>query len=542
MLRSTRPRRRRLPALLALLALAAAAIAAGLAQLPGAAAATPLSITVSGNHFVDGAGQTIRLLGVNHPSFEYACADGYAYNDGIFDEADAAAVASWRANAVRVPLNEDCWLGINGLPSNAQNPPPNPQLTAAGYRQEVERYVAELNAHGIYAILDLHWSAPGGEKADGQRPMPDEHSVAFWESVATTFRANPAVVFDLFNEPYSPRAIFGAGAPELSWSCWRNGGCDLPVSNDQTDPAGKPLYTAVGMQALVTAVRGTGATQPLLIGGLDYSNDLSQWLANAPKDPLGQEAASFHNYQGKTCDDAACWNSVLAPIAQVPLVTGEFAEEICSPVGFDEEYMTWADGHGVSYLGWAWWLLSPGEIAAKGCQAYYLIGDAAGTPASPNGVAIHDHLAKLPSSGSGPGTGAGATAGAAGAGQRAAKGVPIRLTGFGARARPGGAKVAFELRAAQSCSGTIAGQTAKPFAVASAGPKRHEVSLGRVGFALVANKVRAVTLKVSRPARKLLAAKGSLKARFTIALTSAAGERTVLHRTLTLRVPARQGR
>src|ERR1700742_5134596 len=77
-------------------------------------ATVPLSISIEGNHFVNGSGQTVRLLGVNHPSFEYACEYGYAYNDGNMNAPDAAAIAAWHATAVRVPLNENCWLGING--------------------------------------------------------------------------------------------------------------------------------------------------------------------------------------------------------------------------------------------------------------------------------------------------------------------------------------------------------------------------------------------------------------------------------------------
>ena len=79
---------------------------------------------------------------------------------------------------MRVPLNEDCWLGINGQPNSSQGADP---LTAAGYRQEIENYVADLNAHGLYAILDLHWTAPGNQVALEQQPMPDcDHSPAFW--------------------------------------------------------------------------------------------------------------------------------------------------------------------------------------------------------------------------------------------------------------------------------------------------------------------------------------------------------------------------
>src|ERR1039458_1148118 len=74
--------------------------------------AVPLSITVSGNHFVNGSGQMVRLVGVNRSSTEYACIDWGGYASGSLDASDAAVIAGWHANAVRIPLNEDCWLGI----------------------------------------------------------------------------------------------------------------------------------------------------------------------------------------------------------------------------------------------------------------------------------------------------------------------------------------------------------------------------------------------------------------------------------------------
>jgi hypothetical protein len=263
-----------------------------------AAAAAPLSIKVEGNHFVDGSGQTIRLLGVNHPSFEYACVQGNGPSEGHMDDADAAAIASWGANAVRVPLNEDCWLGLNGQPSGG--------TSVAEYQQAVAAYVAALNAHGLYAILDLHWSAPGNKLANGQQPMPDEHSPAFWSSVAATFQGNPAVVFDVFNEPYSPADERSGDDPlhPVSWSCWRNGGCAVPCY-ENTGTRTATIYEASGMQSLVDAIRAAGATQPVLVGGLDYANDLTGWLANRPADPLNQVAASFHNYQGERATTSA---------------------------------------------------------------------------------------------------------------------------------------------------------------------------------------------------------------------------------------------
>ncbi len=510
-----------------LVALGCVALACALAQA-GVAAAAPLSIKVDGNHFVNGAGQTVRLLGVNHPSFEYTCVQGNGYSDGHMDDADAAAVASWNASAVRIPLNEDCWLGTNGLPlNNGGSPQP---LTATGYQQAVKDYVSVLNAHGLYAILDLHWTVPGGPVTEGQRPMPDAKSLTFWSSVATTFKDNPAVVFDLFNEPYSPAEVNDPGHP-VSWACWRNGGCLLPVSSD-SEAASKTLYPAVGMQALLDAVRATGATQPVLAGGLDYANDITQWLANKPSDPLNQVAASFHNYQGKACDNVGCWNSTIASVAgQVPVVTGEFDQDICTASNFDEDYMTWSDQHGVGYLAWGWWVLTPQEIAGAGCSAFFLLTDYNGTPAAPNGTAVHDHLLKLPPNGITP-SGTPAPP-ATGTGKKS----PIRLTSFRAQVKPGGARVSFVLSSAASCSGVLSGKTAKPFALASAKPKRHKVSLGTVRFSLQAGKPKTVVLQLSKPAQQLLAAKSKLKAGFTVTLTNSANARTVLQRTATLKLP-----
>jgi endoglucanase len=471
-------------------------------QAPGTAAAAPLSIAVQGNHFVNGAGQTVRLLGANHPSFEYACAFGYAYSDGNTDARDAAAIASWHATAVRVPLNEDCWLGINGLPSNSQNP--SPPLTVAGYRKAVQDYVADLNAAGLYVILDLHWTAPETYVADGQRPMPDGHSVDFWTSVASTFKSNPAVVFDVFNEPYSPAAVNDPGFP-VDWNCWKAGGCFLPSSKDSDPPNNDIQYPAVGMQKLVDTIRATGATQPILLGGLSYANDLSGWLANEPTDPGAspQLAASFHNYQGETCSSKACWDGTIAPVAaRVPVVTGEFDQGVCRPSNFDETYMNWADQHGVGYLAWGWWVLSAQEIKDAGCSAYYLITEPGGTPAAPNGTALHDHLAALAASGSG---------------------LAPRLAGFSAKVKNGGKSVSFVLRSDQNSTGVLSGRTVK------------RVSLGSAHFKLTARKPKAVVLRLSKAARKLLARRHTLRVQITVALTNSAKRRAVSHRTLTLR-------
>ncbi len=140
------------------------------------------------------------------------------------------------------------------------------------------------------------------------------------------------------------------------------------------------------MQSLVNAVRATGATQPIMVGGLAWSNDLSGWLASKPADPANMLVASFHNYNFNVCDPS-CWNATVATVAnQVPVVTGELGENDCAH-GYIDQYMPWADAHGISYLGWTWdtWDCASGPA---------LISNYDGTPTA-FGVGFRNHLALL---------------------------------------------------------------------------------------------------------------------------------------------------
>jgi uncharacterized protein YbdZ (MbtH family) len=327
--------------------------------VPVSAAAT-LAVSVSGNSLVDGGGRPLVLHGVNRPSPVYACIQGWGVFDGPFDDASVVAIASWNTNAVRLQLNEDCWLNINMGTST---------FGGAIYQNTIQNYVNLLHQHGLYAIISLGWSAPGTTPATNQQVMADaDHAPAFWQSVATAFKSDPAVLFDLYNEPH-----------DITWPCWRDG-C--------TTSAG---WQAAGMQALVNAVRGTGAGQPLLLSGLGWSSDLSQWLQYRPTDPGNATAASFHVYgpAWSQCTALSCWESTVKPIAQqVPMVAGEAGENDCAH-GFIDTFMAWADLNAVSYLGFSW------EAWQNGCATGpTLITAYDGTPTN-MGIGLRDHLATL---------------------------------------------------------------------------------------------------------------------------------------------------
>jgi hypothetical protein len=336
---------------------------------PADGPAAAQGLHVEGNHLVD-HGVTVRLLGVNHSGTEYTCVQNNGIFEGPSDTTLAAAMKTWKANAVRVPLNEDCWLGINGV---------NAQYSGAPYRTALATYVGMLRSQGLYVILDLHWNGPGTTVAMHQQPMADaDHAVDFWTSVATTFKAQDGVVFDLYNEPYVDTSN---AQTSDAWQCWLSG-CTI-TGGDATPPT----WTSAGMQALVDAVRAAGAPNVIMVGGLAYANDLSGWLAHEPNDPSHNLAASFHEYSFNTCKDATCWDGVIGKVAaQVPVVTGELGENDCAH-GFIDGYMPWADTHGVSYLGWTWnvWDCSNGPA---------LVIDYAGT-ATAFGAGFKAHLATV---------------------------------------------------------------------------------------------------------------------------------------------------
>jgi endoglucanase len=335
------------------------------------------ALHVSGNRLVTSTGADYRLLGVNRSSGEFACIQGKGMWDGPADQATVDAMKTWNIHAVRIPLNEECWLGTGDVPAGG--------TSGAAYQQAVKDYVNLLVANGINVVLDLHWtygqytgSGAGCSdvKATCQKPMPDmQYTPTFWTQVASAFKGDDAVLFDLFNEPYPDAANGFADATE-AWTCLRDGGTCTGIG-----------YQVAGMQTLVDAVRATGADNVIMTGGLTWTNDLSQWLAYKPVDPTGDLMASWHSYNFNGCVTTTCWNSTIGAVAaQVPVQAGEIGQNSCAH-DYIDQVMAWADANGVGYTAWTW---NPWGVCAS--SGNDLITDWAGTPTSSYGQGFQAHL------------------------------------------------------------------------------------------------------------------------------------------------------
>jgi len=319
---------------------------------------------VSGNKLLNAAGDQVLFHGVNVSGTEYACIQGYGIFDGSSDDAAVAAIRSWNSNTVRVLLNEDCWLGINGVKA---------AYGGANYRQAIIDFVKRIEAHGMYAEISLMWGAPGSQQATYQPAAPDaDHSPTVWAQMAQTWKDDPKVVL----APW--------GETTVDANCFLNGG------NCGADFNGTP-YTSAGMQQAVDVMRGNGWGGPIVIPGIDYANNLTQWLSHKPNDPLNQLMAEAHIYGKNTCGTAACMDSQYGPVAaQVPLILGEFGETYddssCGATNANA-FMNWSDAHDVGYEAWTWntW----GTCGS-------LISNEDGTPKGTYGNAIKTHFLARP--------------------------------------------------------------------------------------------------------------------------------------------------
>ena len=275
---------------------------AGCLFLVGLSAA-PLPLQVVGPQLRDSNNQIVRLRGVNCAGLEWA-----SNGDGRILKTVEVAVVKWHANLIRLPLSQDRWFGRA----------PEQKDDGAGYRALVRQLVDFCSAHDAYIILDLHWSDAGvwGQHI-GQHNLPDKNSVAFWQDCAPVYQDNPAVLFDLYNEPNS-----------ITWDQWFNGG---PMSETDEKTKEKLTYESVGLPALFATIRATGAKNVIVAGGCNWADDLGgirpdrQLLDHTGRGVVYAIHPYPHKFEGFGLETIGQWAARMEAFAQTfPLIVTEF--------------------------------------------------------------------------------------------------------------------------------------------------------------------------------------------------------------------------
>ncbi len=368
---------------------------------PSATSTTSMSVSVSGNKLIDAQGNEIQLRGVNVSGLEGVAVQGWSPSNPWGGQTgtptpDWSTMKTWGTNVVRLPLNEASWLGLSCIDEGGvgstitngvrtQNKPGTMVKADPGnnYQATVASSVAGATEAGFYVILDLHWAAPGDICPTLQNAMADaDHSVAFWTSVANTFKNSPNVIFELFNEPFldMTQALVGdTPGPDLL-----NGATLTSVA--AATPGGTitvaHTWQSAGMQQMLNAVRATGATNVVITSTNSYAGAPYEWLQYKPTDSANQLAAVWHAYHNSSQDMAAA-QAIKA--AGYPMIITEYGDAIGgSTAPTSSVILPFADANDISYLGWTWdvW---------PGVGAFVLITDAAGNPTQGYGTYVKAH-------------------------------------------------------------------------------------------------------------------------------------------------------
>lgn len=229
--------------------------------------------------------EPIVLRGANVPSMGWGMAEHL--EESIVEMFDA-----WNCNVIRLPVQPKYWN--NGSIDDGKN------LTKEAYREKIDAMVKAAQVRGKYVILDCHTYV-----------CPRQETLDFWLEICDIYGNNPAVLFNLLNEPHG-----------IDWETWRNGG------TQGNEPA-------IGHQTLVEAIRDKGAKNILVAGGTNWAYDISGVVngyalidqgSNGDTSKTGYGIIyDTHVYPGKSTKNRDGWNSVIGPVReQYPVIVGEW--------------------------------------------------------------------------------------------------------------------------------------------------------------------------------------------------------------------------
>lgn len=280
--------------------------------------ALPPELKTQGNQIVVKAtGERVRLLGANFTGLE----NDPSYDRNFLNSLDILK-GTWKANIVRLAVNDNFWFSTN-------------TTTRDAYRAKVDGIITRAGELDIYVILDLHKYA-----------IPTPAATTFWTHAANLYKNQPHVLFGLYNEPHTTTT------KPLTWSLWRDG-----------DSAGP------GMQNLLQTVRDQGANNIVVVGGLDFAYDLRGIMPGYNGQPNGYALTDAsgngvvydsHVYPWKDYIQGVSANASL----HHPFILGEFGHPSGTSVDFlpgktfeshtswVPRMMDWIAANNFNWVGW----------------------------------------------------------------------------------------------------------------------------------------------------------------------------------------------
>ena len=266
--------------------------------------AYPSRLHIEGNRLMDADGQVVTLRGLMPAD------PAVLRRKGKFDRLFFDGMVDSGANVIRLPVHPERW-----------------EHDPDYLWRYLDPAVKWNGDNGVYTIIDLHFIGDIG--TDRGLQMPDievpsnDFALEFWRQIASYFKDTPHTIFEIFNEP-----------ADISAADWR-----------------------VQAQYLVDAIRSTGAQQPIIVGGIEYSRDLSGVL----DEPIKGENIAYaaHIYPAHSRYSWDRWFGDVAEKYPVMVTewgwmesdpSGEQAYLVGSQKTFGEPFMEYLDQHGIGWV------------------------------------------------------------------------------------------------------------------------------------------------------------------------------------------------
>lgn len=340
-------------------------------------------LSTSGNQIVDGAGNSVRITGINWFGFETGTHVVHGlwtrnYKDMLQQVKDLGF------NTLRIPY---CNAALSpGATTNSINNWANPDLEGLSPIQVLDKIVEHCGELGLRVILDRHsaladnfwnenlWYIPGSPTWTEQRWIDD------WVMLAGRYGGNATVIgADLFNEPKNS-ATWGNSAPATDW-------------NRAAERCGNAILAANPEWLIIVEGVQTFAGQSTWWGGnlmgaasfpvvLSAPNKLVYSMHDYPASVHAQPWFGAPNYPANL---PGVWNGFwgyLFAQSTAPLLLGEFGTKLQTTS--DQEWldtlMQYIDGDldldgqsdlpiGAKGMSWTFWCLNPNSGDTGGILA-----------------------------------------------------------------------------------------------------------------------------------------------------------------------------
>ncbi len=192
----------------------------------------PSRLHASGSQILDAAGKPVLLQGLMSPD------PAHLNTRRLFNQGFYTKMFSAGGNVIRIAVEPQNWQQDRDYLWHYLLP----LVTWAGENHQ-------------YAIIDWHVIGNIDTGAGQMMPTPAASSkqvtLNFWRMVSHYFRSTPNVIFEIFNEPQG-----------ITASAWRQDAAEI-----------------------ISTIRGQGAGQLIIVGGIEFSRDLSWELDNPLPDP-----------------------------------------------------------------------------------------------------------------------------------------------------------------------------------------------------------------------------------------------------------------